>query len=103
MAMTELLLVFIGTLATLATLGLFVRFDDRWTGILLGFLASALWAILGFSAYDITMPGGTDSEPVMPLVVIGFGLGALVFLYSMHDLFFGATEEAAEANIDLVR
>lgn len=83
--------------AALSYYGLFVPFNDRWTPILMAYLGSALWFIMGMSAFDIRLGAATSGgEPVITFVIMGFGIGALVFLFATHDLFFGSVEEIDE-------
>lgn len=98
MTTDTLLVIFNGSLAALLSyLGLFVRFQDRWTPLLMAYLGSGLWFIMGMSAFDIRLGAATSGgEPVITYVIIGFGIGALVFLFATHDLLFGSVEEIDE-------
>jgi uncharacterized membrane protein YuzA (DUF378 family) len=105
MVMTQLTLVFLGALATLATLGLFVEFDDRWTSILVEFLAAILWGLFGMSAFDVIVTEHVSppvSEPILPLAYLGIGLAFIVALYGFYDLIQGFGAEASEADMDLL-
>lgn len=100
MAMTPLLLAWLGTLAAGVTfLGLFVEGFDRWTHVLLTFLGSALWGIFGMGAMSVVVTDGVSppvSEPVWMLVYPGIGIAALVALYGMFDLVVGAGDAVGE-------
>lgn len=104
MVMTEGALLFLGALATLATLGLFANFDDRWTGVVVTFLAAILWGLFGMSAFDVIVRETTfadSSEPIMPLVYLGFGLAFIIAIYGFYDLLSAAGSEVNEADIGL--
>jgi len=100
--MTQLALLFIGTLATLATYGLFYQFGDRWTNLLIEFGASALWGLFAVSAMDVIVREAaftTESEPIWPLVFLGLGMSVLALLYAIYDLAVRVSEEATETDI----
>lgn len=100
MAMTPLVLVFMGFVAVLATIGIFVDFDDRWTGVLVTFTASIIWLLVGMSAFDvIVVDNATQSEPILPMVYLGLGLAFILALYGFYDLLVGAGDEAKEADL----
>jgi uncharacterized membrane protein YuzA (DUF378 family) len=103
--MTQLALVFLGALSTLATLGLFVEFDDRWTGVLVEFLAAILWGLFGMSAFDVIVTDGVSppvSEPILPLAYLGIGLAFILALYGFYDFVQGIGAEASETDMDLL-
>lgn len=100
MAMTELILVFMAGMALLATLGIFVDFDDRWTRLLVEAFAAVLWGMVAMSAYDVVLPGG-GSDAVMPMVVLGFAMSFLLALYALYDLVTGATDEVRDTGMEL--
>lgn len=101
MAIPQLSLIFIGLLAVLATISLFVDLGDRWTNILVTFLASIVWGVFGISSYDVYVDeAATVTESVMPLVVLGIGFSGLIALYGFLDIIFGFGEEAAESDIE---
>lgn len=97
--MTELLLTWLGTVALLATLGLFYQFRDRWTALLVEFAATALWGLFALSAMTVVVPSGA-TEPATasmdPLVYLGLGFALITFLYAIYDLLVGLGQEAQE-------
>lgn len=101
--MTELLLAWLGTIALLATLGLFYDFRDRWTALLVEFTAAILWAFFAVSGMTVVVPSGA-SEPATasmdPLVYLGLGFALVTFLYAIYDLFVGITDEANSIDAD---
>lgn len=101
--MTELLLVWLGTVALLATLGLFYRFGDRWTALLVEFTAAILWSFFAVSAMNVVVPSGA-SEPATAsmdmLVYLGIGFALITFLYAVYDLLVGLGAEANEADLE---
>lgn len=104
MAMTELLLVWVGSVALLATYGLFYQFRDRWTAILVEFGASVLWGLFAVSAMDVIVPSGA-STPVSAsmdmLVYLGIGFALVTFVYFLYDLLAGIGAEAEDVSVDL--
>lgn len=101
MAMTELTLVFLGSLATLTTIGMFVDVFDRWTSLLVTFLASILWATFGLSSFDVIVRDAayaSASEPITPLAYLGIGMAMIIGVYGMADLVVGISEEASDTD-----
>lgn len=104
MALTDLTLIWLGTVALLATLGLFYEFGDQWTGVLVEFVAAVLWAMFAISAMNVAV-GDTNppaTEPMMPLVYVGLALALLTFLFAMSDLVHTLRGDAAELDLDNV-
>lgn len=101
MAVTSLTLVWLGTVALLATLGLFYTFSDQWTGVLVEFVAAVLWAMFAISGMNVTITGSNPpvSEPMMPLVYIGIGFALLTFLFAMSDLVQTIRGDAAQLDL----
>lgn len=104
MAMTQSILLFIGVLATLATIGLFVDFADDWTGVVVAFAGALLWGIFGMSAYDVQI---YDSATVytttyMPLVAIGIGFSIMVGLYALAMLLSAFNTESGDVDTSLL-
>lgn len=104
--MTELGLLFIGGLATLATLGLFVDFQDdegnpdRATNILVGFLAAVLWGTFGLSASDVYVDDAAEvAEPLEPLFWLGILLALLTGIFAIWMLLKAIYTESTEADI----
>jgi len=104
MALTSLSLVWLGSVALLATLGLFYQFGDQWTGVLVEFVAAVLWAMFALSGMNVvvsdTNPPAT--EPMMPLVYLGVGFALLTFLFAMSDLLQTLRGDAADLDLDNV-
>lgn len=90
MVMTETALLFLGTFALIATVGMFVEFDDGWTNVVVGFAAALLWGFFGISSFDVLVVEtyyATRSEPIMVFVVLGVGLGGITALYAVYQVF----------------
>lgn len=102
--MSETTLLFIGVLATLATIGLFVDFTDDWTGVVVAFGGAILWGIFGMSAYDVKVYEAATvySTTYMPLVVIGIGFGIMVGIYSVAMLFSAFNTESDDVDTSLL-
>lgn len=87
MGMTQLTLVFMGSLATLATIGMFVNFGDDATRVLVSFTASIIWGFFGMSAFDVYVnETATKSEPILPLAYLGIGFSIIVGLFALFAL-----------------
>lgn len=100
MAITETILVFMGALATAATVGMFVSFADRWTEMVVTFLAALLWGIVGLSSFDVHAEAfGPGSEAILPLAYLGIGLAMTIGMYAAYDLVVGIGEQAADADL----
>lgn len=103
MAMTPLLLAWLGSLAAGVTfLGLFVDAFDRWTHVLLTFLGAGLWATFAVGGMDVIVRDSavaTASEPVWMLVYPGVGMTVLVALFGVRDLLAGAGQETSERDV----
>lgn len=103
MAVTELTLLFLGGLATLGTVALFQNYADPWTELVVTFGTAILWGIVGMSANDVIVRQtsfATASEPITPLVYVGFGFAAVIFLYGFHDLLLAFRGELQDADIE---
>lgn len=98
MVMTETALMFLGAFALLATIGMFVNFDDdNYTNAVIGILASVLWGFFGLSSFDVQVVEtyyATKSEPIMQFVILGLGLAGIVFLYSIYQLMEALSSDA---------
>lgn len=112
MVMTEFGLLFIGSLATLATLGIFYDFrdadgkPDRATSVLVAFLASVLWGGFGLSASDVIVRDtsfANASEPIEPLFWLGVLMALLVGSYAIYGLFKAFYHEATEGDAGLIQ
>lgn len=105
MAMTQPMLLGLGLLATLATIGMFLEFGDKATRVLVSFVASILWAFVGLSAFNVTVPvEATVYEfAMMPVVYVGVGMAIATFLFTLYHLMVGLGEEAQEYDVDAFR
>lgn len=106
MATTQLALLFIGALATAATVGFFYRFGDRLTALLVELAAPILWGLFALSSMDVIVRDAawaSASEPVTPLVWVGIGFAVATFLLWLYDLFEGGSEAAMETDLGVVR
>ena len=108
MAMTELLLAWLGTLAVAATAlaGWFAMNAarvEKWTRVLVEFAASVLWALFAVSAMDVIVPSGAStpvSESIYPMVFLGIGFALVTFVYFLYDLVVGISEAASESDLE---
>lgn len=101
MAMTQTALVMLGALATLATIGMFYDFPDRWTGVLVGFAAAFMWGLFGMSSFDVIVRDtsfATASEPIMPLVYVGVAMAMITGLFAINDLVKGVAGDASDVD-----
>lgn len=104
MAVTSLVLVWLGTVALLATLGLFYQFREPWTGVLVGFAASVLWAFFAVASLSVTVGEGNPPavEEMTMLVYLGIGFAVLTFLFAVYDLLDTLRADAADADLQSV-
>lgn len=97
MAITELTYIWLGSVATLATIGMFVEFGDDETQIVVSFTASVLWGLFGMSGFDVVIDdAATVSEPLYALAYMGIGFSiitALFALYGLLQVLRGETEQ----------
>lgn len=105
MAMTQLAVLFIATLAAIATAAMFVNVADRWTEVLIPFLASLLWGVAGLSSFDVHAQAfGNSAEPMLPLAYLAIGLAMATGVYGFADLIVGIGEQASEVDAgDMLR
>jgi len=105
MSMTELTVVWLGSLATLTTVGLFYQFGDRWTALLIEFGGAMLWSLFAVSSMNVIVTDGVAppvSEPMLPLVYLGIGMALVTFLFALYDLFKGVSAEASDMDVGQV-
>lgn len=99
--MTQFLLGFLAALATLASIGLFVDFADRWTELVVTFLAALLWGVVGLSSFDVHAQSfGNEARSILPMVYVGIGLAMSIGAYGMYDLVVGIGEQASDADLE---
>lgn len=104
MAMTQLALVFLGSLATLATAGSLLNVDQA-TRVVMMFGASILWAWFGMSSFDVIVRDtgfASASEPILPLAYLGIGLAIVVgigAIWSLLQLMRSETESMSPGDI----
>lgn len=97
MAATPLLaVVFLGLVAVLLSVGIFVDFGDDATRVVVAFLAAVVWGFMGLSSFDVYVDdAATVSEPVYALAYLGLGLAAVSGLAGVKLLFKALQSEAA--------
>jgi hypothetical protein len=106
MVMTEHALLWLGTLAALVSyLGLFNRFQDNWTPVLLIFTGALLWGAFGLSAGDVLIPtgSGSTSAAMLPLFYGGLALALLTFLFGINEFMQAFGSDAADVDADPLR
>lgn len=97
--MTQSVLLFLGTLGSIFSLGVVFRSKiERWTRVLITFVGSLCWAIVGMGSFDVVV-GVTDSgtvvsEPIVPLAYLGIAISIVVGLFVIYDIYVGLVEEA---------
>lgn len=97
-------LLWLGTFAALAGfLGLFKRFDDNWTPVLLTFLSAFAWGWFGVSSGDVLVrdtPFASASEPIQPLFYMGLGLAFITALFGIWQFFKAIGSDAESVDAD---
>lgn len=99
--MTQLALVFLGSFASLTTLGLFVAQFDAATRALTGFIGAVSWGLFGISSFDVIVTEHVDppvSEPILPLAYLGIGLAIVVGLFATKELLAALRSETEPAS-----
>jgi hypothetical protein len=106
MAMTQLTLLLLAALATLATVGMLLDLD-RDTQMIIPFLAAILWAFEGLAAWDVIVSTEvvngdivTVSEPILPLVYLGIGMAMATASYGIWYLMEGVAKQSDDAFSD---
>lgn len=106
MAMTQLALIFMAGLATLLSgAGLLGPFPDEETKVVMSFAGAIVWGGVGISSFDVIVFSSayaSQSEPIYPLVYLGFGLAVIVALFSflkLLKLVQGEVESTTEESI----
>jgi len=106
--MTQLGLLFLGALAAMmSAAGLFGRFEDRWTNVVLAFAGSVVWGVFGISSFDVIVHStaySRQSEPMLPLAYLGVGFAVVVGLFGIRLLLVavgGEVEETGEEGMSL--
>lgn len=100
MAATPLFAVlFMGLVALLASIGMFVDFGDDATRVIVSFLASVVWGLFGMSSFDVYVDdAATVSEPIYALAYLGLGLAAVTALFAVLLLFQAIRSEAEQTD-----
>jgi len=89
MATTQLTLLFLGTLATLATIGMFLDMDEP-TAIVVSVFAALPWAIMANASLDVITNaslGVEASEPVWSLVYVGAIMAFATAAFAVFNVF----------------
>jgi len=99
MAITDGLLIFVGSLATLCSVGaVYVNFPDSTMNVFLSVLSSVLWGTFGIASYDVIGGQGTAIR-VDYLVFLGIGLAALMFIHAIYEFFFAFRSEFSNESV----
>jgi len=86
MAMTQLTVLFLLTLATLSSIGLLLEFGDPGTPVLLGMLGAVLYGVGGLSAFSVHAQAYAGTRAMRPLAIVGIGMALLVFGLTLFQL-----------------
>lgn len=100
MAMTQLALLFLGALAGVTSIGLFMR-TDAPTKVVLSFTAAVLWGVFGMSAFDVIIVSESHvvrSEPILPLAYLGLGLAFAATGFAIMQL-IGMLNESRSSDV----
>lgn len=100
MAMTQLTVLWLMTVALLLSGGLLRDFEDAATSVLLGFISSVFWGLAGIGAFSVHTQAWPGSKSMDLLAIVGIGMALLVAALSLHELAVairrtsGTTEQA---------
>ena len=102
--MTQTALIFLGGIATITTAGVFVNFPDPETPIILTFASSRMWILFGFSSFDVIAHSGSLAYhySLDVLVWLGLGIGILLFMLLLKELYDYVFTTATEASVESV-
>jgi hypothetical protein len=87
MAMTSSTVVGLGGLATLVAGAQFLNSEavGRELKVLLAWLAVILWSVVGLSAFSVASEAYQGTQPMTPLVVVGFLMAGLVGVQALDQ------------------
>lgn len=98
MASTPLTVAFMGLVALLATVGMFVDFgeDHDKTRVLVAFAGFTAWALMGVSSMDVVLNDATPpaSETIWPMVFLGVMLAIICAIFGFVFLARAIGQEA---------
>jgi len=102
MAMTPLLLVFMGSLGVFFAILAFLNVD-RWTQAIGALLAAFAWGAMGLSANSVRIPSTTTAgahvdAAIQPFVPLGIGLGVTMGIVCVWRLFQGMGDAADDVD-----
>jgi hypothetical protein len=103
MAMTQTGLLILGGIATLASIGMFLDFDDDATGLLLGVAAAIVWGAFGMASFDVIVRdnyAATASEPMYPLAYLGLAFAAIFGMLVLYQFVKKVGEEAGATDTE---
>lgn len=103
MAMTQLGLMMMGGIATLATIGMFKDFGDDETRVIMSFGASVLWGFFGMSSFDVIVRStsyASASEPITPLAYMGIGLSIITGFFAIWMLLMLVKSETSATDLE---
>jgi len=101
MAMTQISVLWILSIAVLLSIGLLRDFEDAATSLLRGFTAALFWAIGGLSAFSVHAQAWNGSRPMDQLAILSVGMAMLVTLLTLYEVATairsttGATKQSA--------
>lgn len=95
-------LYFVGGLAALATLGLFINFDDKGTSVVVSYVAALLWGLFSLMSFDvrtITTYFATKSDSLSMLGYFTGVMSAAIFVFATWQLLEALGDRANDADI----
>lgn len=104
MPITELTFVWLGSIATLATIGMFHNFGDGATRIIVSFVASILWGAFGMSGFNVIVDdAATVSEPILPLAFLGIAFSVSAGLFAFYNMLVVGTQEIDDTSTSMIQ
>jgi hypothetical protein len=94
----ELTFVWLGTVAVLASVGMFVQMDET-TDTIIPFVATILWGALGLTAFDVAI---TDTDPpvttaIEPVAYLAFAFAMVCAVFGVYQLVMRPSKEVEQA------
>lgn len=83
MPVTDLVLVWLGTVGLAVTGAQLLRLDTA-TQTVSGYVATVVWGTMGLAAYSVHADAYAGTEPMRIVVMLGFALAALMAVVSLY-------------------
>lgn len=100
-AISDLVLVWLGTVGLVASIGMFVQMDDRATNMLIPFIAAIVWGLFMMAGFDVAYTESGETATMWPVVALGGGFAMSSLAFGIYELLYGTAKEVDE-NMDSI-